>query len=130
MKEREAFSPRDSILNAMRSREKLGLQSRFYTPPPRLKVNGQNYQRMYLIKTNNCNQHYSNDSFFRVASNPMVKCLFLYNTQLNLSKLVFYVILCLQGTHIWNYLYQLFCHIHTPHYQVSNIEYKEGNSRH
>ena len=36
MREREAFSPRDSILNATRNREKLSLQSRFYTPPPRL----------------------------------------------------------------------------------------------
>ena len=36
MREREAFSPRDSILNATRNREKLSLQSRFYTQPPRL----------------------------------------------------------------------------------------------
>ena len=36
MREREAFSPRDSILNATRNREKLSLQSSFYTPPPRL----------------------------------------------------------------------------------------------
>ena len=36
MREREAFSPRNSILNATRNREKLSLQSRFYTPPPRL----------------------------------------------------------------------------------------------
>ena len=38
MRETEAFSPRDSILNATRNREKLSLQSRFYTPPPRLRL--------------------------------------------------------------------------------------------
>ena len=37
-REREAFSPRDSILNATRNRENLSLQSRFYTPPPRFPV--------------------------------------------------------------------------------------------
>ena len=59
-----------------------------------------------------------NHLLIRVASDPMVKLLFSYNTQLNNSKLVFYVILCLQVSQICNYLYK-----------VSNQEYKMGNSR-
>ena len=38
MREREAFLHAAPFLNATRNRENLGLQSRFYTPPPRLRV--------------------------------------------------------------------------------------------
>ena len=49
--EREAFLHAAPFLNATQNREHLGMQSRFYTPPPRLKLHGCVVSHMQVLAT-------------------------------------------------------------------------------